>query len=78
MAGAGSHAAQDGTPARRYDELTRVKLTAAIRTENSQIMPIGASGTVLSVLQRGAAYTVEFTEPFPALENIEASKLTRA
>lgn len=48
------------------EELTRVALLRAFDTE-AGVLPKGARGTIVSSYDRGAAYYLEFTRPFPAL-----------
>lgn len=53
--------------------------TVALRTEqkswDGDIVPAGASGTVVEVLKGGEAYVVDVTEPFDAIVTIKAPDL---
>jgi len=56
----GVSAAPDSTPP--FPEHARVRAVTEIR-EGDQLVPAGASGTVVHVFKDGAGYDVEFTAP---------------
>lgn len=61
------------TPVETIEELSRVALQRPVDLgDQPRQLPIGSSGTIVSVLEGGAAYLVEFTEPFPALVELAA------
>ena len=58
------------------DELSLVALTRPfIVPDEGRALPKGAIGTVVGVLQPGAAFIVEFTEPFAALVDLASDHL---
>ena len=63
-------------PVETIEELSRVILRRPVDAEEApRQVPAGASGTVVSVLAGGAAYLVEFTEPFAALVEVAADDI---
>ena len=56
-------------------DLDRVALTAAVTTDDGDVMSAGAQGTIVGVWREGAAYEVEFAHPVGALATVEAGSL---
>lgn len=59
------------------EELGRVRLRRAVRTDDGRDLPAGSSGTVVAVYGADEAYEVEFTSPFQtevalAAQDVEA------
>jgi hypothetical protein len=59
-----------------FKELDDVALTAPVRVVTAgRDLPAGAHGTVVGVWRDGAAYEVEFTQPFACLVTVRAASL---
>ncbi len=62
---------------RRYglDELDRIKLAHDVESEDGEIVPAGAVGTIVTVYGKGEAFMVEFSAPFHALADVDSSAI---
>jgi hypothetical protein len=59
-----------------FKELDDVVLAAPVRVATAgRDLPAGAHGTVVGVWRDGAAYEVEFSQPFPCLVTVRAASL---
>jgi len=59
-----------------FKELDDVVLAAPVRVASAgRDLPAGARGTVVGVWQNGAAYEVEFTQPFACLVTLREMSL---
>jgi Domain of unknown function (DUF4926) len=59
-----------------FKELDDVVLAAPVRVAAAgRDLPAGAHGTVVGVWRDGAAYEVEFSQPFPCLVTVRAASL---
>jgi hypothetical protein len=59
-----------------FKELEDVVLTAPVRVATvGRDLPAGAHGTIIGVWRNGAAYEVEFTQPFACLVTLRAASL---
>lgn len=56
-------------------DLDRVMMTAAVTTDDGDVIEAGRTGTVVGVWRGGAAYEVEFAQPMGALATVEAAGL---
>ncbi|WP_267427170.1 DUF4926 domain-containing protein [Methylobacterium sp. GC_Met_2] len=54
-------------------ELDRVRVLLPVMGDDDLTVPAGATGTVVAVYTDGAAFEVEFTEPFDTLATIDAA-----
>ena len=59
------------------EELTRVALSKPVETE-SGVLPAGSMGTVVGVYQSGAAYEVEFANPFHTVATVMPDAIRHA
>ena len=59
------------------EELTRVALSMPVETE-SGVLPAGSLGTVVGVYQSGAAYEVEFANPFQTVATVMPDAIRHA
>ena len=53
-----------------------VALLASVELDNGRVLPPGAEGVVVGLWQNGAAYEVEFTEPFHAVATVGSDTLS--
>lgn len=53
-------------------------LTASITLSDGRTLPAGSRGAIVLVYENGAAYEVEFSNPFRAVVTLEADKLKEA
>ena len=61
------------SPPEQIEELSSVRLRRPVDVaEAGRTLPIGARGTIVSVLGGGAAYIIEFADPFRALVDLAA------
>ena len=56
-------------------DLDRVALTAAVTTDDGDVVSEGTQGTIVGVWREGAAYEVEFAYPAGTLATVEADGL---
>lgn len=55
-------------------ELQRVTLARLVDCEEGRV-PAGATGTIVHVWRNGAAFEVEFTQPFHAVATVQAQDI---
>lgn len=61
-------------PTGPFKDLDAVRLGRSLETDDG-LMPAGSEGTVVGVWRAGAAYEVEFSEPFHAVETVNVEDL---
>jgi hypothetical protein len=59
-------------------EHSLVTLSSEARLEDGRLLPCGSAGAIVGIWRDGAAYEVEFSEPFHAVVTVSASKLDAA
>ncbi|MGE7414968.1 DUF4926 domain-containing protein [Methylobacterium tarhaniae] len=64
-------------PRQGLRDLDRVVLTAAVASDDGDMIPVGTTGTVVSVHEGGSSYVVEFSEPVGALATVEPREIKR-
>lgn len=60
-----------------FSDLDDVVLIADVPTGDGGDMPAGSRGTVVGVYRGGAAYEVEFVEPFHAVVTVRPQQISR-
>lgn len=70
--------ATDGIAGAPLAEHAMAALTTPVTLRDGCILPAGTRGAIVFVYAGGAAYEVEFDEPFRAVVTIEASSLREA
>jgi hypothetical protein len=61
-----------------FQEHSVVTLFSGLELEDGRMLPPGAAGAVVGIWKKGAAYEVEFNEPFHAVVTIPAEALRQA
>lgn len=64
-------------PRRGFQDLDRVALTAAVVSDDGDTIPVGTTGTIVSVHEGDSSYAVEFSEPAGALATVEPHEIKR-
>jgi len=54
-----------------------VRLSSRFDLADGRTLPAGAVGAVVGIWASGAAYEVEFSEPFHVVATVEASELVK-
>jgi hypothetical protein len=62
----------------RFAEHSIVTLSSDMRLDDGRVLPPGATGAVVGIWQDGAAYEVEFNEPFHAVVTVPGASLRHA
>ena len=58
------------------EELSRVALATDLEVEGGRL-PAGSTGTVVGIYRQGAAYEIEFTQPFHVVATVRADAILR-
>jgi hypothetical protein len=61
-----------------FEEHSVVRLFSGVTLEDGRVLPRGAAGAVVGIWRKGAAYEVEFNEPFHAVVTVPAEDLRPA
>ncbi len=56
-------------------ELDRVTLLRDVQGDEGEIVPVGATGTVVGIWAAGSAFEVEFSEPVSALATVKVDAI---
>ncbi len=62
-------------PLQVFQDLERVAITRAARTDDGQTVPAGSEGTIVDVIKEGLAYAVEFTTPVDGIATLLPNEL---